>query len=77
VIAAAVRARPAAVYALVLVLGAAAFLYPFWLPSPALPTDAHAGDAPLLGALVGALVVAAVTLGLPSRSPPTQLPQRR
>lgn len=56
------RARPLAVYLLMLVLGAAAFLYPFWLPGEALPDQAHAGDAPLVAALVGALVVAAVTL---------------
>jgi energy-coupling factor transport system substrate-specific component len=43
-------------------LGAAAFLYPFWLPSSALPSEAHSGDAPLVAALVGALVVAAVML---------------
>ena len=59
-----VHARPAgvagrppalgAVYLLVLVIGVAAFLYPFWLPSPALPDQAHAGDAPLVAAVVGA-----------------------
>jgi len=56
------RARPVAVYLLMVFLGAGAFLYPFWLPSEALPAQAHAGDAPLVAALVGALVVAAVTL---------------
>ena len=56
------RARPVAVYALVVAIGAAAFLYPFWLPGRALPDTAHAGDAPLVAALVGALVVVAVTL---------------
>ena len=56
------RARPAVVYALVTVVGAAAFLYPFWLPSEVLPAQAHGGDAPLVAALVGGLVVAAVTL---------------
>ncbi|MCB1016475.1 MAG: ECF transporter S component [Acidimicrobiales bacterium] len=56
------RARPVAVYLLMLLLGAGAFLYPFWLPSEALPSQAHAGDAPLVAALVGALVVGAVTL---------------
>ena len=55
-------ARPVAVYALMLVLGVAAFLYPFWLPSEALPSEAHSGDAPLVAAVVGGLVVAAVTL---------------
>ena len=56
------RARPAAVYVLVTIVGAAAFLYPFWLPSEVLPAQAHGGDAPLVAALVGGLVVAAVTL---------------
>lgn len=58
------RARTAALYALVAVVGAAAFLYPFWLPQAALPRAAHAADAPLLAAAVGALVVVAVTLEL-------------
>jgi energy-coupling factor transport system substrate-specific component len=53
-----------AVYALVVLVGAAAFLYPFWLPHDAVSTTAHAGDAPLLAALVGVLVVVAVTLEL-------------
>ena len=56
------RGRPIAVYALVLAVGAAAFLYPFWLPARSLPDSAHAGDAPLLAALVGALVVGALAL---------------
>jgi energy-coupling factor transport system substrate-specific component len=56
--------RPALVYALVVAVGAAAFLYPFWLPRQALPSTAHAGDAPLVAAVVGVLVVAAVTLEL-------------
>lgn len=56
------RARSSAVYVLVLVLGVAAFLYPFWLPSSALPGQAHAGDAPLVAAVVGALAVGAVAL---------------
>ncbi|MGH9153558.1 MAG: ECF transporter S component [Acidimicrobiales bacterium] len=56
--------RPALVYALVVVVGAGAFLYPFWLPRQALPAAAHAGDAPLVAAVVGVLVVAAVTLEL-------------
>lgn len=58
------RARLAAVYALVVVVGAGAFLYPFWLPGDALPDRAHAGDAPLLAAAVGLLVVVAVSLEL-------------
>jgi energy-coupling factor transport system substrate-specific component len=56
------RARPVAVYALTVILGAAAFLYPFWLPARALPDTAHSGDAPLVAALVGALVVATIAL---------------
>lgn len=56
------RARASAVYVLVLVVGVAAFLYPFWLPSSSLPDTAHAGDAPMVAALVGALAVAAVAL---------------
>jgi energy-coupling factor transport system substrate-specific component len=56
------HARSAAVYLLVLVIGIGAFLYPFWLPSSALPNQAHAGDAPLVAAVVGALAVGAVAL---------------
>ena len=56
--------RPAVVYGLVVAVGAGAFLYPFWLPREALPAGAHAGDAPLVAAVVGVLVVAAVTLEL-------------
>ena len=56
------RVRPVVVYVLVVVLGLAAFLYPFWLPSTAFPSQAHNGDAPLVAALVGALVIVAVTL---------------
>jgi energy-coupling factor transport system substrate-specific component len=56
------HARPIAVYVLTTVLGAAAFLYPFWIPGHALPNSAHAGDAPLVAAFVGALVVATISL---------------
>jgi energy-coupling factor transport system substrate-specific component len=56
------RSRTTAVYLLVLVVGVAAFLYPFWIPGDALPSEAHSGDAPLVAAVVGALAVAAVTL---------------
>jgi energy-coupling factor transport system substrate-specific component len=56
------RVRPVAVYLLMVLLGAAAFLYPFWLPSSALSSQAHNGDAPLVAALVGALVIGAVML---------------
>jgi hypothetical protein len=54
------RARPVVVYALVVLVGAAAFLYPFFLPATALPSRAHSGDAPLVAAIVGALVGARV-----------------
>ena len=56
------RLRPPFVYGLMVVLGAAAFLYPFWLPDNALPNEAHSGDAPLVAAAIGALVVAVVAL---------------
>jgi energy-coupling factor transport system substrate-specific component len=56
------RVRTTGIYVLVTVVGVAAFLYPFWLPSDALPAQAHAGQAPLIAAVVGALAVAAVTL---------------
>ena len=59
--------RPVAVYALMVVVGAAAFLYPFWLPATALTSQAHTGDAPLVAAVVGALVVAAVDARGPAR----------
>lgn len=56
------RARPAAVYVLMTVVGAAAFLYPFWLPSASAPDGAHRLDAPILAGVVAALVVGAITL---------------
>jgi energy-coupling factor transport system substrate-specific component len=54
--------RAGAVYVLVLLVGAAAFLYPFWVPHPGAGMQAHAGDAPLLAAVVGGLAVAAIVL---------------
>jgi energy-coupling factor transport system substrate-specific component len=57
-----IRLRPVVVYVLMVVLGAAAFLYPFWLPASAVANQAHNGDAPLIAALVGGLVIVAVTL---------------
>ena len=54
--------RPVIVYSLMVVLGAAAFLYPFWIPSASLPNTAHAGDAPLVAAVVGGLVVVTMAL---------------
>ena len=56
------RTRTTAVYLLVVVVGVAAFLYPFWLPGDALEGRAHAGDAPMLAAVVGALAVTACAL---------------
>jgi energy-coupling factor transport system substrate-specific component len=56
------RARPVVVYTLMVLVGLAAFLYPFWLPSGAAVGQAHAGDAPLWAAAVSALVVVAVSL---------------
>lgn len=50
------------VYVLVAVVGAGAFLYPFWLPADSLPTAAHSGDAPLVAALVGGLAIGAIAL---------------
>jgi energy-coupling factor transport system substrate-specific component len=61
---AATRSRPALVYLLVVAVGAGAFLYPFWLPRGSLPAEAHGGDAPLVAAVIGALVVAAVLVEL-------------
>jgi energy-coupling factor transport system substrate-specific component len=56
------RMRPALVYALVVVVGAGAFLYPFWVPGEVFANQAHSGDAPLIAGAVGALVVGAVAL---------------
>lgn len=56
------RLRPALVYVLVVIVGAAAFLYPFWFPASSLPNQAHSGDAPLVAGIVGALAVTAVAL---------------
>ncbi len=54
--------RPWLVYALIGVIGVAAFLYPFWLPSEALPSSAHSTDAPLVSAAIGLVVVAGILL---------------
>jgi energy-coupling factor transport system substrate-specific component len=56
------RVQPVLVYALVTLVGIAAFLYPFWLPTTALPDQAHAGDAPLVAGVVGALALTALFL---------------
>jgi len=57
-------ARPVIVYALMGVVGIAAFLYPFWIPQDALPANAHAGTAPLIAAAVAVLALVAVGLEL-------------
>jgi energy-coupling factor transport system substrate-specific component len=62
------RMRPAVVYALVVFVGAGSFLYPFWLPRGALPSNAHAGDAPIVASLVGALALGVVALEVRRRS---------
>ncbi|MBV9952457.1 MAG: ECF transporter S component [Acidimicrobiia bacterium] len=55
--------RRGLVYGLVTAVGIAAFVYPFWLPKGTISADAaHAGDAPLVAALVGLLALAAVGL---------------
>ena len=56
------RVRPLLVYVLVGLVGAAAFLFPFWVPGDTAIGAAHGGDAPIVTAAVAALVVAAVTL---------------
>jgi energy-coupling factor transport system substrate-specific component len=55
-------ARPIGVYVLTGIVGIAAFLYPFWVPATALPGQEHSGDAPLVAAFIGALVVTTVAL---------------
>lgn len=52
------RTRVLAAYALASVVGAAAFVYPFWLPDGTLST--RSTDAPLLAGVVGALAIGAV-----------------
>ena len=56
------RVRSSAVYLLTVAVGVAAFVYPFWLPKEAAPSQAHGADAPLLAAVVAGLLVAAVML---------------
>ena len=62
------RLRPGLVYAAMTVIGAGAFLYPLWLPAETFPDQAHSTDAPMLAAVVGVLVVAAVALELRQRT---------
>jgi energy-coupling factor transport system substrate-specific component len=49
-------------YLLASVVGAAAFLYPFWLPADAAIGTAHAADAPFIAGAVGGLALLAVLL---------------
>jgi energy-coupling factor transport system substrate-specific component len=60
----AARLRPALVYVLVGIVGAAAFLYPFWFPAESVPNLAHSGDAPLWAGIIGALALTALALEL-------------
>lgn len=59
------RGLSVAIYALTTLLGAAAFLYPFWLPAAAAATGsgmAHAADAPLMVSLLAGLCFAVLLL---------------
>lgn len=55
-------------YVLASVVGAAAFLYPFWLPADAAIGTAHAADAPFIAGAVGGLALLAVLLDVRSGS---------
>lgn len=59
-------ARVRVAYVLASVVGAGAFLYPFWLPAEAGFATAHSADAPFVAGLVGALAVAAVMVEIRS-----------
>ncbi len=56
--------RAGAVYAAMTVLGAAAFLWPFFVPPDVLPSSGHGLDAPLVAAGVAGLVVVALVVEL-------------
>jgi energy-coupling factor transport system substrate-specific component len=49
-------------YGLLVVVGLAAFLYPFWIPAETAFGEAHAADAPFVAAAVGLLAVLAISL---------------
>ena len=49
-------------YSLLVVVGLAAFLYPFWIPAETALAEAHAADAPFVAAAVGLLAVLAISL---------------
>ncbi|KAA0236434.1 MAG: hypothetical protein JJLCMIEE_00217 [Acidimicrobiales bacterium] len=55
-------AGTALIYTMVGICGVAAFLYPFWLPGRALPSEAHSTTAPFVAALMATLVMLAVTV---------------
>jgi energy-coupling factor transport system substrate-specific component len=56
--------RSSWVYLTITVVGVAAFLYPFWLPRDAAPTEAHADLAPFLAAALAGLLVLAIGIEL-------------
>ncbi len=59
------RGLSVAIYAMTTLLGAAAFLYPFWLPAAAQAAGsgmAHAADAPLMVSLLAGLCFAVLLL---------------
>lgn len=62
------RLRATALYVILTIVGVAAFLYPFLLPSRALPSEAHAGDAPLLSAIIAGLAVLTIALEVRRRT---------
>jgi energy-coupling factor transport system substrate-specific component len=53
---------PALLYGLMTAVGVAAFMYPFWLPADGGAASAHSADAPLVAAVIGALVVAVLAM---------------
>lgn len=50
------------IYGAIVVVGVAAFLYPFWLPESSLPDQAHRAVAPFLAAVLIFLLVVAVAV---------------
>jgi energy-coupling factor transport system substrate-specific component len=50
------------IYTVIVVVGVAAFLYPFWLPEASLPEQAHRAAAPFLSAILIFLLVVAVAV---------------
>lgn len=58
--------RVRAAYIVASLVGAGAFLYPFWLPAESGDVVTRGGDAPLVAGLVGALAVGAVLVEIRS-----------